>query len=109
MPKDFVQVLTLASRDSGTFNNTFQVVSSGLAEACFLLRIVNDSNIDVLVSYDGLSNHDYVPSGQELNLNLQTNSQPGNWTALIKKGTPVYVKGAIAGVGSVFVAGYYQK
>lgn len=82
--------------------------SGGLPSACFLLRIVNDSDQGVLVSYDGVTDHDFVPQDKTLQLPFQSNSQPNNNVALIPKGTVVYVKGT-AGDGDIYVAAYYQK
>ncbi len=82
--------------------------SGGLPFACFLLRIINDSDEGVLVSYDGVTDHDFVSQNQTLQIPFQANSQPNNHVALIPKGTTVYVKGT-AGDGDVYVAAYYQK
>ncbi len=108
MSRSYILPITLTSIDSSTFTGSYQVVnSSGLAYACSILRLVNNSTKDVTVSYNGTTDHDFVKAGGELLLNLQTNNQPQGGMCLITKGTKIYVKGA-AGTGSVYLSGYYQ-
>lgn len=107
--KNTVQAITLASFDTASLSTSFQVVNSaGLTKPCFLLRIVNNSDKDVTISYDGTNAHDFVPDGGTLELPVQTNSQPNTYTALFPIGFKVYVKGASSGSGLVYLAGYYQ-
>lgn len=80
----------------------------GLPYASFLVRIINNSSEDVTVSYDGTTDHDFIPKGATLQLPLQTNSQPTSHVALMAKGTVIYVKGT-AGTGDIYVAAYYQQ
>jgi hypothetical protein len=71
------------------------------------LRIINNSDVGLEISYDGSTQHDFVAANTTLNLPVQTNSQPTNKTALFPKGTTVYVNGS-TGTGVVYLAGYYQ-
>lgn len=88
--------------------DTYESINSlGLPFPCFLVRIINNSDEDVTVSYDGVTDHDFVPKNTTLQLPLQTNSQPNNNVALMPKGTIVYVKGT-AGTGDIYLAAYYQ-
>jgi len=82
--------------------------SQGLPFPCFLIRVINNSNKDVMISYDGVTDHDFIPMGQTLQLPFQSNSQPNGYVALMAKGTIVYVQGA-AGTGDIYLAAYYQK
>jgi hypothetical protein len=68
---------------------------------------VNDSDIGLEISYDGVTQHDFVSSKSVALLEPQTNSQPNNRTALFPKGFTVWVNGD-AGTGVVYLAGYYQ-
>lgn len=106
--KNSVAAIPLKSIDSSAFTGSYQLIySGGTPNACFLLSIINNSNKDVTVSYDGTNDHDFVPTLKIRDLPVQTNSQPNNKTALFAAGTKVWVKGA-AGTGSVYLAGYYQ-
>jgi len=107
MSVNYVSAIALTSKNTTGLTGGYDIVNSGLSEACFLLRIINDSNRDVTISYDGVTAHDYVTAGSNMEINAQANSSlPGN-SALFKKGLPVYVLGT-AGTGFIYVAGYYS-
>ncbi len=109
--KNAIKAGELTSRDSATFNNTLQILSAdaGIPGPCILLRIVNASNTVIGVSYDGVTINDSVLPSSTMELNFQSNAQPGNMVAVMPKGTRVYVIGGAAGVGFVFLATYYQS
>ena len=91
---------------AGVISGFTAINAAGLPQACFLLKVVNNSSMDVTVSYDGSTAQDYVPHGQSLIVNGQTNSQPSSWMANFAKGTVVYVSGT-AGTGNIYLVGYY--
>lgn len=107
--KNSIQPIPLTSINSATFTGNYQLISGagGLTNSCIILRIINNSNIGVTVSYDGINDHDFVPANSVLQLPFQSNAQPNNFSALIAKGTRIYVKAA-AGAGIVYLSGYYQ-
>jgi len=87
----------------------YQVVyAPGLDQSCFLLRILNINTQSIVISYDGVNDHDaLLPNGILEVYGGEGSSQPTNSCALWRKGQPVYVRGT-AGVGRVVVCGYYQ-
>ena len=110
MSKNFIQALALDSIDSATFTGALQAINpAGNTEACVILRIINDSDVDIEVSYDGITDHDYIRAGETLILDFQTNAQPNSKISKLKKGTVVWVASTTgAGTGLVYLAGYYQ-
>jgi len=104
--KRAVLPIEMTSHNVADFDGTFKVINAdGLPESCDILRITNDSSVDVTISYDGVSNHDFCLSGQVLQ--LEAPSEPigkANWA----KGTKVYVDGNAQGTGSIYLAGYYR-
>lgn len=107
--KNYVLPIPLTSVTSVSVSGTYIAINdAGLPHACSILRIINASTQAVLISYGGGVDHDYLPSGQSLTLDLQTNSSPNNYSCLIRKGTVVSVKGT-AGTGFIALAGYYQE
>lgn len=101
--------IALSSIDSATFTGAYQLLSpaAGLAEACIMLHIVNNANVSITISYNGTTDHDFLLAATDRELNFQTNGQPQNYAATLAKGTKIYVKGA-AGVGLVYLSGFYQ-
>ena len=108
MAKNRVGAIAKSTKDSSTLTGNYDVLCSSLPEACFLIRIINASNVSVAVSYDGSTDHDFVPSGETLQLSFQTNSQPRSNIALLAKNLSVHVKGP-GGTGYIYLAGYYAK
>lgn len=86
-----------------------------LPHAVFLLRIINECDTPIIISYDGVTAHDWLPeqpvggAASYLQLNFQTNSQPQTSIANLAQNTTIYGKLAVAGgVGALIIAGYYQ-
>jgi hypothetical protein len=82
-----------------------------LQEPCFLMRIINASTEDIWISYDGVTDHDYLPAGYTTTINYQTNALPNAYVAQEPKGLTVYVKDVIAPLkplGSIILAAYTQ-
>jgi capsid protein len=108
MSKNYIEAVPLASIDSATFTGNYLPINgAGLTEACSLIRITNDSNVDITISYDGATPHDYLRAGDKLELNLQANSQPNGYMSFLKQGQVVYVLAA-PGIGYVYLAGYFN-
>jgi hypothetical protein len=105
--KNQIAAVPLSTFASANVTGAYQAISTALPNSCFLLRIINASNKDITISFDGINDGDYIVSGTNISLNGQTNSQPNNFIANWPIGTTVYAKGT-AGTGNVYVAGYYQ-
>jgi hypothetical protein len=106
--KNSVAAITVTSIDSSTVSGTYQKInSSGLSNPCFLVRIVNSSNKDVTISYDGSTDNDVIAANTTAQYPFQSNSQPNNNAAFLAKGTVIWVKGT-AGTGNIYLSGYYQ-
>jgi hypothetical protein len=107
MAQDTVKAFALSSIASSAISGTYAAInSSGFPHAPFFVRIVNNSNMQITISYDGVNDNDVVRSGADFDLPSQTNSQPNARKALFSKGTIVYVKGT-SGTGNVYLTGYY--
>lgn|SRR5574338_415207 len=106
--RNTVMAIPYQTRAAASFNGAFQTLGSPLTEACFLIRIVNDTDVDVSISYDGTTPHDYVRTNETATLSFQNNAQPNNYIANLPKGTQVYVRGT-AGNGNIYVVGYFQQ
>lgn len=107
--KDFVRAIPMATFDSATLTGAYDPIwATGLPEACFLIRVINLSNVAVGVSYDGVNTHEYLGAAERYDINFQTNSQPNNKVALLAKGSNVCLIGQ-AGQGDIYFIGYYQE
>lgn len=86
---------------------TYTVINfGGFPAPLSLLRIINASNTNVLISFDGQFDHDFIIAGQTLEIYAQALRQPSSEVSKLRANTEVYVRGA-AGIGHIYVAGYY--
>ncbi len=72
---------------------------AGLDQACFFLRIANNSNVAIIISYDGVNDNEFLRANESINLDVYPNN--------FRKGIRVYVSGAAAGIGTITLSGYY--
>ena len=105
--KNAVQAIPLLAINSSTLSGTYKPINAGgLPHACFLLVITNASTEDVFISYNGSTDHEYILQATRVQLPVQANAQPNNFTALFAQGTVVYARGT-AGTGTIELSGYY--
>lgn len=107
--KNIIKAIPLTTFNSAAVAVGYQAINgpNGLDFPCIILRINNASNAAITISYDGLTDNEYLAANQVLQIEAQTNSLPNSNTCEFKKGTIVYVKG-VAGVGTIALSGYYQ-
>lgn len=102
-----VRAINSFSFASGALTEDFTLMGV-LPQACFALRLVNNTDTDISISYDGTNVNDFIPQGTSLTLPVQTNSQPNNYIANFPIGFSVYVKGTAGENGSIYLCAYYQ-
>lgn len=107
MPQIHLRVLpeTLRSRDSATFTGSYQTLGSPLSNTSRIIKVTNDSTVDVTFSWDGTNDHEFIPAGSFILLDFTANRA---WDAVlvVAAQTQFYVSGA-AGTGSVYLSSYY--
>ena len=115
MAKNSIKAMERQSVDSAKFGGVGGYAEltplGGLPSPCFYMRIINDCNRDIYVSYDeGTTNHDIVLQGESLVLSFQNQSQPNNYVCLFPRGFKVWVESVsgTAGTGDVYITAYYQ-
>lgn len=98
----------LRSRDAATFTGSYQTLGAVLANPSRILKITNNSTVDVTVSYNGgTTDQEYVPTGTFLLIDNTANAVAGAECAM-PKGTQVSIKGS-AGTGNVYLSTYYVE
>ena len=111
--RSYVKAVTAARFNTAAVTGGYDLINpGGLSHACFLIRLINNSNISVEVSYDGVHTQEFSHTEREIELNFQTNNQNfAGAVALMPKGQKVYVLNPNqgAGVGYIYLIGYYQE
>lgn len=107
--KSSILAIPLSVFNSAAVAAGYQAVNgpNGLPFPCVILRINNASNAAITISYDGVTDHEYLAAGQLLQIDAETNALPKSNSCSFKKGTIIYIKGA-AGIGTIALSGYYQ-
>lgn len=106
--KSTIKAIPLTTFNSASVTGSYQAVNAGgITFPCNILRITNASNAAITISYDGVTDHEYVQSTDVVEIQAQANCQPGANACVFEKGTIIYVKGS-AGAGTIALSGYYQ-
>ena len=82
--------------------------AAGLEGSLSFIRVTNDSNTDVYLSYDNIHDHEFIPAGKTIQVCFQANSILASQVSLLRKHTVVYLRGN-AGVGYIYLSGYYNE
>ena len=96
---------TLRSIDSATFTGSYQNVGTPLLHPSYKCKIVNNSNVLVTISIDGINDMDVAPANSFWLYDEGNVGSQGAFPAL-PQGTQIMVKGS-AGVGLVYFVSQY--
>lgn len=96
---------SLRSIDSATFTGSYQAVGTKLSNPTRIVKFTNNSTKDVTLSWDGSTDHEYLPAGSFLLLDVSSDRETANIFE-IGANTQFYVKGS-AGTGSFYISTYY--
>lgn len=104
-----IEPIPLASFDTSTLTGSYQAIdASGFDSPCVIVKMYNGGSVAVTVSWDGTNDHDYMPSGSTLILDITSNSQRANQKFVAESGQKIYLKGS-AGTGSFYLAAWRVK
>jgi hypothetical protein len=98
--------MPLQSIDGSTISVTYSPLGGPLPEEARILKIVNVSNQDVTVSWDGVHDHDYIPSDSFTIYDFTTNKSRDTQISVAQKGTQLYVKGPTS-TGFIFLVTFF--
>lgn len=110
MSKNYIVPIEMQSIDASTVAaGAFTAIkASGVEGACSFIRITNASNTDIIISFNGVDDHEYIPSNKSISTYFQVSKSPASFESKMSKKTVIYARGA-AGVGYVYVSGYYNE
>lgn len=96
---------TLRSIDSATFTGSYQSVGSPFVHDSYICKLVNNSNVLVTISIDGIVDVDVAPANSFWLYDEGKVGLSGGFP-MLPSGTRIFVKGS-AGTGSVYVVSQY--
>lgn len=95
----------LRTIDSSTFTGAYQKFGGPLEHNCYLIKIVNESGVDVLISIDGSTDIDICPAGGFFLYDECSNaSREGGLS--VAKWTQFWINGS-ASTGNVYLVAQY--
>jgi hypothetical protein len=95
----------LRSIDSATFDGTYKQIGTPLVHPSVILKMVNNSNVLVTISLDGVTDVDVAPANSFWLYDEDAAGAPA--PEAVSADTQVWVKGS-AGVGSVYLVSQYN-
>jgi len=93
-------------------SGSYATVGATLAHNWRVFRVVNNTNGDLFISFDGTTNNLFVPAGSFVLYDLSTNAAPTSQTdgLVFSLGTQFYAKQSTAPTsGSLYIEGLYAK
>jgi len=105
---NYVGFLPLQSFNSTGLTTSFKAINaSGFTEPVSYAHIVNDSNKDIEISFDGINSHVWIAAGEPWERTFQDSAQPKGNLKLVREGTIVYVKSTGSGSGYIYLESSY--
>lgn len=102
MIKNSVATIPLTEIDVSTINGSCVMQ---LPESCFLIRYVNRSDRDILISYKHDISHEIIPAHESVTLTFQATAVPT--CGYLPEGTSFYASCKPNGTGYLYIIGYY--
>lgn len=97
--------LPLRSINSTTFTGSYLPVGDAFESPVRLLSIKNNTTVVVTISFDGVTDHDFIPIGSFVLYDFGTNRGTSADALDLPEATQISVKAA-AGTGSLFVTSF---
>lgn len=111
--KNCVKAETMISRAASTLLDPllwYDINPDGLLHPCFLIRLINTSDVDIVINWGGDVAKEVVLAGTSINLPFQENAlKSPSGVALMPKGKIFYATADSPGAsGRIYLAAYYQ-
>ena len=108
--KDTILPFEMSVFNAVDLDGTYQAINpDGFPYPCCFIRIINDTVEDILISYDGVTNHEWIEGGDRSTHYFQLSNRPCNDVSTVTKGTILYVNGPLwQKGGAVYLVGYYR-
>jgi hypothetical protein len=104
--RNLIRALEMTNFNAANLSGVYQPINAkGCEKAVLLMRVINTSNTDIFVSYNGITNNDFVSKNSILELNFSPLSHIREIGVQIPQGTIAYVKGRV-GIGQIYLVGY---
>lgn len=97
----------LRSLAFGSISGTYAALGGPTTHLMRIIKVVNNTNADLTISFDGTTDNDFVPANSFVLYDFNSDSD-SNKEFYLSLNTQVYVKGS-PGSGSVYLVMIYGK
>lgn len=107
MTAQIVRHDTIRSIAFGSISGSYAAIGTPFGHAMRIIRVVNATQGDMFISFDGVNNNLFLPAGSFVLYDYSTNTEPSVYFQLAKN-TQVYCKQSTAPIsGAVYVEAIY--
>src|ERR1700691_1923645 len=100
MPATTVRFDQIRSLPFGSISGTYTSLGGPTAHLMRMMKIVNNSNADITLSFDAVNDNDYIPANSFALYDFETNTD-ASFEFYLALGTQIYIKGSPSS-GSVY-------
>jgi len=97
---------TLRTLAFGSISGTYAGIGTPLAEPSRIYYLVNQTDVLLTFSWDGINDHFVVPAGSYILIDVTSNRTNVGGAFAVAANTRTYVKGS-PGSGSVYLSSFY--
>ncbi len=98
--------MPMATFNSASLTGSYQAIGNPFPDEARIVKLVNDSTVPVVVSIDGVTNHDIAPAGSFFLYDIGTNRGNSAPLMCLQRGTQFYINGS-AGTGSIYLVAWF--
>jgi|FreactcultuFSWF8_1027224.scaffolds.fasta_scaffold05641_2 hypothetical protein len=98
----------LIGTSAATITTTYIPAYIPLPYSVRIVKFTNATTVNCIVSWDGVDDHDFIPAGGFLLIDVSSNREVSNIFE-IQTGTTFYVRGVSGGTGNFYISAYYGK
>lgn len=92
MSSQVIRVDGLRSLAAGSITSTFLPIGTAFGHLVRLLKVVNNTNADIIISYDGTTDNDFVPASSFYLYDGNTNKNLPDSRYVFQINTTVYAR-----------------
>jgi hypothetical protein len=101
----------LRSIAAGSISGSYNTIGSGFAHPIYIIHLVNDTDVALVFSFDGTTDHLYLPSSGFLVLDITTNRAGSSAGLYFSVGQRIWVAEAVGAptTGIVTLSAFFAE
>lgn len=110
MSSQVIRVDGLRSLAAGSISASYTAIGTPFTHMMRLLKVVNNTNADIIISYDGVNDNDFIPASSFYLYDGNTNKNLPDSRYVFQPYTTVYARSTGApSTGSIYVVALFGQ